>query len=67
MQQKVERLLEEQEATQDALHEINAQLGMWQAALESHRPGKSDRLSQMFSEISEAKLKLGMFADTNNY
>jgi len=53
-------VLGEQEANQSSLHDINAQLGVWQSSLESHRPGKVTRINAVLEEIKEAKKSLGM-------
>ena len=52
-------MLGEQEASQASLYDINAQLTLWQNALESRRPGKIARVDAVLEEIAEAKKKLG--------
>lgn len=57
--EKISSVLGEQEASQASLHDINAQLSLWQTALESHRPGKIARINTILEEVTEAKQKLG--------
>ena len=56
---KINLVLGEQEASQASLYDINAQLTLWQNALESRRPGKIARVDAVLEEIAEAKKKLG--------
>ncbi|XP_067943129.1 nesprin-1-like [Watersipora subatra] len=58
IQEKIKLVLGEQDANQASLYDINAQLAIWQSALESQRPGKVTRIEAVLEEIEESKAKL---------